>query len=235
MDYMKKDLVIESHSPRPTATIEHYLGAIYTLERDGEKAIGARLAELLQVSPPTVTTTLKRMARDGWIVADERKGIHLTKHGNLAARDVIRRHMLAELMLARMLNMAWSDVHDEANTLEHSISIEIEQRMVEQLDFPDVCPHGNPLPGHEEVTASWIPIVDLKEGERAVIRRVHEQAEDNQSLLKFLEINRLVPGIEIRAVEILPVNQTITIVRGGENLTLGFSVAEFLYVEVLRE
>ncbi len=234
MESKTKEPIIEVKPNRPTSTIEDYLGAIYTLERDGEKAIGARLAELLRVSPPTVTTTLKRMVRDGWIVSDEHKSIHLTSLGDRAARDVIRRHMLAELMLAHMLNMPWSVIHDEAGALEHSISTEIEQRMVEQFQNPDVCPHGNPLPGHEGVTANWIPIAGLPVGTRAVIRRIHEQAEDNQSILKYLEGNHLVPNVEIRVVDSLPFNQTITIERDGGQVTLGFSLAEFIFVEVMQ-
>ena len=53
---------------RPSPTIEDYLAVIYTLDRDGERVIGARLAQSLDVSAPTVTATLKRMERDGWIV-----------------------------------------------------------------------------------------------------------------------------------------------------------------------
>jgi len=51
---------------RPTPTIEDYLAVIYVMERDGDEVIAARLAESLEVAPPTVTVTLKRMERDGW-------------------------------------------------------------------------------------------------------------------------------------------------------------------------
>lgn len=233
MDSKKRDSASEPKAIRPTSTVEDYLGAIYTLERDGERAIGARLAEMLRVSPPTVTTTLKRMARDGWIIADERKEIHLTNKGKQAARDVIRRHMLAEVMLARVLNMAWSDIHDEADTLEHSISTEIEQRMVEEFENPQVCPHGNPLPGHENVTFCWVPMTALSQGSRAIVRRVHEQAEENQDLLKYLEKYHIIPGVEIRVIENLPVNQTMTIECEGESVTLGLSTASFIHVELI--
>ncbi|MFA7407216.1 MAG: MarR family transcriptional regulator, partial [Anaerolineaceae bacterium] len=63
---------------RPSPTIEDYLAVIYTLDRDGERVIGARLAQSLDVSAPTVTATLKRMERDGWIVFEEDKEIKLT-------------------------------------------------------------------------------------------------------------------------------------------------------------
>ena len=97
-------------SNKPTATIEDYLGIIYTLERDGEKVIGARLAEILHVSPPTVTVTLKRMVREGWIQIDAKKQISLTPAGKDAAHSVIRRHMLTEWLLSRVLDIPWSDL-----------------------------------------------------------------------------------------------------------------------------
>jgi DtxR family Mn-dependent transcriptional regulator len=52
---------------RPTPTIEDYLAILYVMERDGDEVIAARVAESLDVSPSTVTVTLKRMERDGWI------------------------------------------------------------------------------------------------------------------------------------------------------------------------
>jgi len=106
----------------PTATIEDYLGIIYTLQRDGEKVIGARLAEILEVSPPTVTATLKRMVRDGWVRMDGKKNISLTETGREAARSVIRRHMLTEWLLSRVLQIPMSELHDEAHKIEHTIS-----------------------------------------------------------------------------------------------------------------
>ena len=102
---------------RPTPTIEDYLGVIYTLERDGESVIGARLADWLEVSPPTVTATVKRMVRDGWVTMDRSKEIHLTADGREAAQSLLRRHMLAELLLARILDVPWSQVHQEAEQM----------------------------------------------------------------------------------------------------------------------
>ena len=55
-------------SDKTSSTIENYLGIMFVLQRDGEPIVGARLAELLGVTPPTVTNTLKRMARDGLII-----------------------------------------------------------------------------------------------------------------------------------------------------------------------
>lgn len=136
---------------RPTPTIEDYLAIMYVMERDGEEIIAARLAKSLEVAPPTVTVTLKRMEHDDWIVSAGRKCTHLTESGLKAARSVIRRHMLTEWMFTRMLNVPWSRIHAEAHQIEHTISEEIELQMRSNLDDPQLCPHGNPLPGYEYV------------------------------------------------------------------------------------
>jgi DtxR family Mn-dependent transcriptional regulator len=216
---------------RPTPTIEDYLAILYVMERDGEAVIAARLAESLDVAPPTVTMTLKRMERDGWIAIDAQRGIYLTKAGSQAASTVIRRHMLTEWMLARMLKVPWSRVHAEADQLEHSISSVIEDQMRTNLDDPWVCPHGNPLPGYEHVAANWLQLTEIAAGERITIRRIHETAEDNPELMEFLEANGMIPGAPAEVTEVLSFNQTISLSIGDKKVAIGFPAAKFIYVE----
>ncbi len=216
---------------RPTPTIEDYLAILYVMERDGDEVIAARLAETLEVAPPTVTMTLKRMERDGWIVSGQGKDIHLTEKGCRAASSVIRRHMLTEWMLARMLKVPWSRVHTEADQIEHTISDEIENQMRVNLDDPQLCPHGNPLPGYEYVAAGWIQLTGVLPGEKIIIRRIHETAEENPDLLEFLETNGIVPGAAAEVTEVLSFNQTVGLEIGYQKVALGFSTARYIYVE----
>jgi DtxR family Mn-dependent transcriptional regulator len=224
-----KDRMIMSE--KISATIEDYLGAIFILERDGETVIGARLAELLGVSPPTVTNTLKRMLRDGLVTMDVSHAPHLTSQGNEAARSVMRKHMLAEWMLNRVVS--WSSLHKEAHELEHAISNEVEAALLENLHNPAVCPHGNPLPGYEDTVSAWIPLTQAAPGMRGIIRRIHEFAEDDYPVLSFLESKRIAPGQQITIQEVLPFNQTITVGLKGEAVTLGFAIARFIYIQLL--
>jgi DtxR family transcriptional regulator, Mn-dependent transcriptional regulator len=219
----------------PSPTIEDYLAAIYVMERDGEAIIAARLAEALDVSPPTVTVTLKRMERDGWLVNKTPKGIGLTQAGFEAACDVTRRHMLTEWLLARVLKVPWSHIHNEAHHIEHTISREIEQQMLANLDNPQLCPHGNPLPGYEALSASWIQLTSLPVGTGMVIRRIHETAEDDSQLLQYLEINGIVPGAWAVITDILPFNQTLTLSIGEKKAILGFASARYIWVELIPE
>jgi DtxR family Mn-dependent transcriptional regulator len=219
---------------RPTPTIEDYLGVVYTLERDGETVIGARLAEWLEVSPPTVTATIKRMIRDGWVIMDDSKEIHLTPSGREAARSVLRRHMLAELLLARMLGVPWSQVHQEADAMEHTISSETVERLAAKLDHPETCPHGNPLPGFEDRIADLVPLAESQPGQRLIIRRVHESAEEMPDLMVFLEQHDLLPGTEVTVRELMPFNETITLDCAGRAVVLGLAPAALIYVEDLE-
>ena len=218
-------------SERSSATIEDYLSIIYILQRDGEPVVGARLAELLGVTPPTVTNTLKRMVRDGLLTLDDPQGPHLTDLGLEKAASVVTRHMLTEWLLVRMLKVAWSRTHSEAHSIEHSISAEIETQMRTNLDDPQLCPHGNPLPGYEYVAERWTPLTQAEKGQHVTIRRIHEMAEDNPQLMDFLENNGIVPGARAEVAEVLPFNQTITVEVGNKSVTLGFQAARFIFVE----
>jgi len=216
---------------RPTPTIEDYLAVIYVLERDDGQVIAARMADSLEVAPPTVTMTLKRMERDGWIVPEQGKEIRLTDKGCEAARSVIRRHMLTEWMLARMLKVPWSRVHAEADQIEHTISDATETQMRTNLDDPQLCPHGNPLPGYEHVAADWLPLTGMLIGEKVIIRRIHETAEENHELLEFLETKGIVPGALAEVTEILPFNQTLSLQLWNQKVALGFPTARYIFVE----
>jgi len=211
-----------------STTIEDYLSLIYVFERDHEPVIGAHLAELLGVTPPTVTNTLKRMARDGLVSMDD-KGTHLTKTGLAAARIVMRRHMLMEWMMVKRL--PWSKLHQEAHNLEHAISTEAEAALIKELGYPQTCPHGNPLPDCESAVANWIPLTKIPPNEKVIIRRIHELAEHNAELMAFLEINAIMPGAQATVKEVLAFNQTITLEVQGKAATLGFASARYVFVE----
>jgi DtxR family Mn-dependent transcriptional regulator len=216
---------------RPTHTVENYLMTMYALERDYGEIIAARLAEMLNVAPATVTMTFKRMARDQWITGKGHGGVHLTETGREAASSVIRRHMLVEWLLVRILKIPVDQTHDEAHNLEHAISPQLEQRLQEILGNPKVCPHGNPFPGYEHVVSKWIPLTDVTVGQSVTVRRIHEFAEDNHELLEFLTENGLTPGEKVTLTEILPFNQTLTLRVDRKTVTLGFPAARLVFVE----
>jgi DtxR family Mn-dependent transcriptional regulator len=220
-----------SPAQRPTHTVEDYLMTMHVMERDYGEIVAARLAEMMDVAPATVAMTLKRMERDNWITGTGRKAVRLTETGRQAAHSVTRRHMLTEWLLLRVLKVPLPQIHDEAHGIEHVISPGLEQRLVEILDDPQVCPHGNPLPGYEHVVREWAPLTELSQGETATLRRIHEFAEENRELMMFLIENGVLPGVRIEVLDILPFNHTLTVRVGDLPVTLGFAVAHYLFAE----
>lgn len=217
-----------------SATVEDYLGAIYLLQREGETVIGARLAERLGVSRPTVTATLQRMERDGLLTLDEHKVISLTPTGLQAAQDVLRRHMLAELLLHEIIGLPWHQVHEEADRLEHHISPAAVDRLDSLFEQPATCPHGNPMPGSTPVPA--VPLDEAREGEEVIITRIVEEAELHGELLAFLEENGLLPGVHLQVVSYRSCNETMTVEVVGDppeeshTVVLGLTTARLMRV-----
>jgi DtxR family Mn-dependent transcriptional regulator len=218
---------------KPTPTIEDYLSLLYVLDRDKRPIVGAQVADALQVSPPTVTATLQRMTRDGWLRTDARQGLMLTPSGRDEARSVVQRHMLSEWILRSVLDVAWSDTHAEAHRLEHGVSEDVAERMRARMEDPEVCPHGNPLPGHESRAAGWTALDQAPVGSRVVIRRVHELAEYDSELMKYLEAKAVLPGAQATVRETSPSNQTVTLDLGGAPVTLSARVAGQVFVELI--
>jgi DtxR family Mn-dependent transcriptional regulator len=221
-----------SEGLHPTPTVEDYLMNMHVMERDHGEIVAARLADILKVAPATVAMTLKRMERDGWISGKSRQGgINLTEAGRAAAQSVVRRHMLTEWLLLKILKVPILQIHGEAHNLEHSISSLLEERLMDILESPKVCPHGNPFPGQEQSTRAWQPLTEMPVGQRLIIRRLHEFAEENQDLLAYLIEHGIAPGTEAVISDVLPFNQTLTLKINQQTVVLGFAAAHALYGE----
>jgi DtxR family transcriptional regulator, Mn-dependent transcriptional regulator len=216
----------------PTPTVEEYLEAIYTMAGEGRPVIGARLAESLGVSPPTVTSTVQRMRRDGLVDVADDKEIRLSTSGEQAVERLIRRHRLAERLLVDVLGMPWYDVHDDACRLEHAISSHVEERLAAFLGEPATCPHGNPIPGSSSGRAE-IHLPAARPGIPLVLRRVAKRAEAESGLLRYLDEHDLRPGVVFSIQEQAPFNGPVVLHTNDRDVALSREVAALLYCEEL--
>jgi Mn-dependent DtxR family transcriptional regulator len=128
-----------------TISKEDYLKAIAEAEAEGQTVIPATLAHWLSVTRPAVTFALKRLRKDGLVSIKKEGHISLTSEGREIAERTMLRHHLIERMLSEMFGMAWYEIHDEAERLEHGVSPAFEKKLVERLGHKDTCPHGNGL------------------------------------------------------------------------------------------
>ena len=112
----------------------------------------------------------------------------LTIAGEKLASHVLRRHRLVELFLVEVMGMDWSEVHGEAERLEHAVSERLLERIDTMLGRPEVDPHGDPIPtaGGALATADYADLVTCPVGESLVLVRVTEQAPDFLQLMEPL-------------------------------------------------
>jgi DtxR family Mn-dependent transcriptional regulator len=214
-----------------TPTVEEYLEAILNMIAEGRTVLGARLAERLQVSPPTVTATLGRMRRDGLLVSGEGNGIILTDKGTKLAISVVRRHRLAERWLTDFLKIPWSQVHHEACLLEHGISERVMNDLYDALGKPATCPHGNPIPAGDVLPPlQGVPLDTLDAGMSATVERISEEANRLPELMKYLENAGLRPGAGVAVEEVAHYAGTMTIRVDGKPVSLGTKVASMVWV-----
>jgi DtxR family Mn-dependent transcriptional regulator len=220
---------------RPTETIEDYLQLIYTMQRDGDPVIAARIKERRGVSAPTAWATLKRMERDGLVQLGRGRRIELSETGLELAESIIRRHMLAERLLTDILKLEWADVHDEAHKMEHAISPLLERQIMTLLNNPSTCPHGNPIPGFSGLEQpKGVPLRQISEGETVLINNIAEHAEDDADLMHYLQRSGLVPGVRLHVDEVAISNSTITVslIETGHQVVVGLSTAELVLVRL---
>src|SRR5206468_4535111 len=120
----------------------------------GQLVSMGKLATAVGVVPGTATTMVKALSDSGLVNYEPRGGVTLTRGGEQLALHVLRRHRLVELFLVRVLGMDWSEVHDEAEELEHAISDKVLDRIDALLGHPSVDPHGDPIPSPQGQVAA---------------------------------------------------------------------------------
>ncbi|MDP2729322.1 MAG: metal-dependent transcriptional regulator [Dehalococcoidales bacterium] len=216
---------------QPSPTIEEYLETILNLLSEGKSVVGARLAERLQVSPPTVTVTIQRMARHGLLTITKHKEITLTEQGMKDAISIVKRHRLAERLLTDILKVPWSEVHQEACRLEHGISDGVMNRLYQVLGEPKTCPHGNPIPVDDvPPPLRGTPLDTIATGQKVIVERISEEANRQEELMQYLDQAGIKPGATIDVKETALYAGTIQITINNNDFSLGTKAAAMVWV-----
>ena len=214
-----------------SAKMEDYLKAIYRLERDdGAPVATSTIAETLDVTPPTATSMVEKLADRDLVEREKYKGVQLTPEGETVALEVIRHHRLLETFLTEELGYDWSEVHEEAEILEHHISEEFERRVAKALGEPDVDPHGDPIPNDtldpiDDIPASTLS--DHGEGARLLVARVRDRDPEE---LCYLDEAGITPGTELVVEEVAPIGLVTVRLESGETVSLPDHIADAMQV-----
>jgi DtxR family Mn-dependent transcriptional regulator len=215
-------------------TVENYLKAIYVAQggyEDAEALVPmGQIASSLGVVPGTATTMVKTLSESGLVRYEPYMGVRLTPAGERLAALVLRRHRLIEQFLVQVLGMNWTEVHDEAERLEHAVSERLIDRIDEMLGRPAVDPHGDPIPGPEgELQRQSYPdLLSAPLGCGLIVTRVTAQDAD---FLRFVEQRNLKPGQRVSIETRDTASDSVTIrSESGELTTLGARAASKVLV-----
>lgn len=195
-------------------------------ESPSRDAAISRIAAIVGVTPSTATTMVKKLAAAGLARYQKYGTVRLTPKGRREALDVLRRHRILELFLVQIVGLDWSEVHAEAERLEHAISPKLLDRMDEMLGRPRFDPHGDPIPdaAGRSPSARLVPLSRCCEGDTVVIGRIGDQ---DAAFLRFIERAGLKPGTAVVVREVDAMAGAIVIApQGGIPVTLSHAAAE---------
>ena len=221
----------------PSHTVENYLKAIYqaqmALARTDSLVPMGQLASALGVVPGTATTMVKALADSGLVRYEPYAGVRLTKAGEKLAALVLRRHRLIELFLVKVMGMSWTEVHDEAELLEHSVSDRLIDRIDEMLGRPQVDPHGDPIPDAEGTVArpSYETLMTCPINQPMQVSRVSDQ---DRGFLEFIERHDLKPGAVVLVAERDAAADSVRVKGGTREFTMGARAASKVLVRAAQ-
>ena len=218
----------------PSSSVGDYLKAIWGLTGDG-KASTKDVAERLSISSASVSNMFMRLRKMGLTEYEPYQGASLTEAGRVEALRLLRRHRLIETFLLERLGYPWEAVHEEAESLEHSVSDEFTERLAEFLGHPAYDPHGDPIPASDgtlEADDSF-PLSAATAGQRVRIYRV---VDEEAAKLAYLEEHGLMPGRLLEVKEVRALDGVVTVENeDGEIRSFGGPLAGSIYVRSSSE
>jgi DtxR family transcriptional regulator, Mn-dependent transcriptional regulator len=216
----------------PSIAVENYVKEILLAEQelDGAPVPMGAVAKALDVTPGTATAMLKSLAQSGLADYEPRRGAKLTEKGHELALRMIRKHRIVESYLVDELGLDWSEVHVEAERMEHAISERVLDCMDAKLGHPTTDPHGDPIPsaGGDLRIRKLTSLAFATCGRKYVIARVSDQSSE---FLQFLNERGLKPGAAIKLLSRSEAADVVTLSNeSGQSVTMGFKAAEKVFI-----
>ncbi len=216
-----------------TRSRQDYLKALYALAPGGERVGTSQIAGRLGVSPPSVTNMLARLSREGLVAHAPRAGARLTARGRREALGMVRRHRILECFLVRVLGLDWSEVHADAEVLEHHVSDRVLEALDRLMGHPEEDPHGHPIPDARGRLRrrALRPIASLAPGERATVREIRDA--EGARVTRWKQLG-LVPGAPVRLRAVRPLDGVIEVEVAGRRRVLAGEGLAGVMVEIRK-
>lgn len=214
-----------------TVSEENYLKVIYHLSLVSPKGVNTNaIAGMLETKASSVTDMIKKLAEKNLVSYIKYQGVSLTEKGMYAAKMIVRKHRLWEVFLVEKLHFSWDEVHEIAEELEHIKSEKLINKLDEFLGFPNVDPHGDPIP---DATG------EIKKVQKKLLSEVSLEIEfqcvgvkdTSVDFLQFLDKKGIALGTFITVLEKEVFDETLKIKLNNKVITISNKIATNLYVQ----
>jgi DtxR family Mn-dependent transcriptional regulator len=214
----------------PSASVQDYAKAVYALETRRGAAVSTNdLAARLGVTPASVSGMVRKLTETGIVEHEPYHGVRLTEEGRRVALEVLRRHRLLELFLARELGMPWDRVHAEAEVLEHVLSEELEALIAARLGNPAVDPHGDPIPT-PELEIDERPTRSLGELPVGAAGRFVRVSDSDPEMLRYLAEHGIALDARLEVVDRQPFGGPLFVRFGEREQPIGGELARAMRI-----
>ena len=214
--------------------MQRYAAEIYRLQQDHEQVPLSLLTSHVDSSAQAISSMVKRLQKDGYLVHEPYRGVRLTPEGEQIAMPSLRRHRLTEVFLVKVMKYDWATAHELSDTFEKGVNDEIEDRMDELAGHPTRCPHGEPIPSKDGVmpVVKDMPLINVPSGSDCVISRVRTHDLDK---LNYIGELGLVPGTSFHLYSCAPFKGPLRLQMKPHDHLIGYELAASLWVEVNKQ
>ena len=175
--------------------IEHYLKDIWVKEFEKEEKL---------VVDDFNSDDIEFLAKEDYIKINN-GFVNLTENGESLGRSLVRKHRIAEKVVADLFLADMDEMEELADQIEHVMSAEVEENICRILGNPENCPHNNPIPkgdGSNDLNNEFsVPLVSCHSGESGEVSCI--KTEDARKLRKIMNLG-LIPGSKICLIQKFP-------------------------------
>ncbi|MDA4112277.1 MAG: MarR family transcriptional regulator [Thaumarchaeota archaeon] len=121
--------LLNSHTQRnPEEATEDYLETINSLIHEKGFAASVDVAERMKVSKPTVTSIVKKLHKQGYLVHEKYRGMKLTYRGKKLAEEMQKKHQLITSFLV-LFGVEEKVAREDAERIEHGLHPETLEKL----------------------------------------------------------------------------------------------------------
>ncbi|MCE2488929.1 MAG: metal-dependent transcriptional regulator [Anaerolineae bacterium] len=211
-------------------SVQNFLKSLLTLQQGSELVSTSAMADILQISPPSVSDMTQRLEEAGLVTWRKWRGIRLTPAGENEALMILRRHRLIELFLVEELGYELPEVHAEAERLEHAVSERFIEAIARRLHEPGLDPHGDPIPAPDGsiLRRRLQPLSEWPSDRPAVVSRIRSRSED---MLRDIVSQGITLNARVEIMESAAADEPLALRVNGRQQRIGRAAAVCILVE----